>query len=76
MRVGVVFGGFAGMVRRMQPMSVGDMRVMRGLFVVTLFVVFGSFPVVSGRMFVVLSSFPMMFRSFVVFHRMSSFLEK
>ena len=34
MRIGVVFGRFAGMVCRMKPVSVRDMRVVRGLFVV------------------------------------------
>jgi hypothetical protein len=75
MGIGMVFAGFAGMVCSMQPVPVSDMRVVRGFFVVALFVVFGSFPVVGRRMLMMFSSFSVMFRSFVVFHRISSFLE-
>ena len=46
---GVVFSGFARMVCRMQPMPVSDMRVVRGFFVVTLFVVSSSLAVVGRR---------------------------
>ena len=52
MRIGVVFGRFAGMVCRMKPVSVRDMRVVRGLFVVFFDVVFGSFAVVGRSMLV------------------------
>ena len=74
MRIGVVFGRFAGMVCRMKPVSVRDMRVVRGLFVVFFDVVFGSFAVVGRSMLVMVSSFIMMFRSFVVVHRTILFL--
>ena len=69
MRVGGVLGGFAGMVGGMQPVSMSDVRVVRGLFVVTLRMMFSSFAVVSRSVLVVFSSFFMMFRSFVVVHR-------
>jgi hypothetical protein len=69
MRIGMVFGRFARMVCRMQPVSVSDMRVVGSLFVVPVFVVTGGFAVVGGGMLVMFSRFSMMFRSFVVFHR-------
>jgi hypothetical protein len=74
MGVGVVFGGFAGMVCRMKAVSVRYMRVVRSLFVVLFGVVFSSFAVVSRSMLVVVSSFFVVFRSFVVFHRTILFL--
>ena len=74
MRVGVVLGCFAGVVCRMKPVSVRDMRVVRGLFVVLFDVVFGSFAVVGRSMLVVVSSFIVVIRSFVVVHRTILFL--
>lgn len=65
----MVFGGFAGMVRRMKSMSVRSVCVMGGLFVVTRRVVFGGCLVVSRSMLVMFCSFSVMFRSFVVLHR-------
>jgi len=62
-------GGFARVMGRMQPVSVSDVRVVRCLFVVPFFVVVGSFAVVGGRVLVMLSSFSVMFRSFLVVHR-------
>lgn len=76
MGVGVELGRFAGMVCRMKHMSVGDMRVVRGQFVVFFGVVFGGFAVVDRSMLEMFSSFRVMFGSFVVVHRVSSFLEK
>ena len=63
---GVVFGGFAGMVRSMKPVPVSDMRMVRGFFVITLFVVSSGFAVVGRRMLVMFSSFSVMICSFVV----------
>jgi|HubBroStandDraft_6_1064221.scaffolds.fasta_scaffold557863_1 hypothetical protein len=74
MRVGVVLGRLAGMVGRVKPVSVRDMRVVRGFFVVLFDVVFGSFAVVGRSMLVVVSSFVVMFGSFVVVHRTILFL--
>ena len=62
-------GGFARVMGRMQPVSVSDVRVVSGLFVVTLFVVLGGLTMVGGSMLVMLSSFSVMFRSFLVVHR-------
>ena len=69
MCVGVVLGGFAGMMGGMKPMPMSDVGVVGGLFVVALPMVFSSFAVVSRSLLVVFSSFLMMFRSFVVVHR-------
>ena len=71
-RLGVMLGGFAGVMRRMQSMAVRDMRMVRGRFVISLLVVMSSFAVVLGCMFVVLGGFQMMFGSFVV-HRIILF---
>ncbi|HEX3744437.1 MAG TPA: hypothetical protein VHW09_10925 [Bryobacteraceae bacterium] len=65
MGFGVVFGSFTRVVRRVQTVPVRYMGVMRGLFVVTFFVMFGSFVVVGGRMLVMFSSLLMVFCSFV-----------
>jgi hypothetical protein len=68
MGIGVMFGGFVRVVRRMQPMSMSDVRMVGSLFVVPFFVVIGGFAVVGRRMLVMFSCFSVMFRSFVVFH--------
>jgi hypothetical protein len=66
--VGVVFGGFAGVVRRMKSVAVRDMRVVRSLLVIPFGMVFGSLAVVSRGVLVMFSSFCMVFGSFVVLH--------
>lgn len=66
---GMVFGGFAGMVRRMKSMAVCSVCVMGGLFVVTRRMMFGGCLMVSRSMLVMFCSFSVMFRSFVVLHR-------
>ena len=68
MGVGVVFGGFVGVVRRMKSVAVGDMRVVRSSLVIAFRMVFGSFAVVSRGVLVMFSSFYMVFGSFVVLH--------
>jgi hypothetical protein len=67
------FGGFAGMVRGMQAVAMRHVGVVRGLFVVTLAVMFGSFAVVCRSVLVMFRSFSMVIRSFVVVHRMILF---
>jgi hypothetical protein len=52
MRVGMVFRGFGGM----HGMSVRDMRMMSGLFVVAFFVMFCCLAVMFCRVFVMLGS--------------------
>jgi hypothetical protein len=56
MRVGMVFRGFGGMMRGMHGMSVRDMRMMSGLFVVAFFVMFCCLAVMFCRVFVMLGS--------------------
>jgi len=70
--LGVVLGGLAGVVGRMQSMAVRDMRMVGGFFVISLLVVMGSFTVVRGCMFVVFGGFSMVFGGFVA-HRMILF---
>ena len=61
-----MFGGFTGVVGCLKAMAVGDMRVMRGLFVIAVFVVLGGLTMVNGCMLVMLSSFSVVFCGFVV----------
>jgi hypothetical protein len=68
MGVGVVFGGFAGVVRRMKCVAVRDMRVVRGFLVIPFGMVFGSLAVVSRGMLVMFSSFLVVFGGFVMLH--------
>jgi hypothetical protein len=70
----VVFGRFAGVVCRMQPVSVRNVRVVGGFLMVALLVVFGGFAVVSRGMLVMFRGFFVMFRSFVVLHSHVLFL--
>jgi len=75
--VGVVFGGFAGVVRRMKSVAVRDMRVVRSLLVIPFGMVFGSLAVVSRGVLVMFGSFSMVFGSFVMLHgSILSLLEK
>jgi hypothetical protein len=67
------FGGFAGVMRGMKAMTMRDVGVVRGLFVVSFLVMFGSLAVVSRSVLVVFGSFSMVFRSFVVVHRIILF---
>ena len=68
MGVGVVLGGFAGVVRRMKSVAVRDMRVMRGLLVIPFRMVLGSLAVVRRGVLVMFSSFSVVFGSFVMLH--------
>ena len=61
MFAGMVFGGFFGMMDRLQMMAVSNMRMMASFLVVACRVVFRSRPMVFGRMLVVFSSFVVMF---------------
>jgi hypothetical protein len=62
---GVCFGGFVSVMLGVQMVSVGDVRVMRGLFVSAGIVVFRCFLVMTGRVFVMLRRLPMMFAEFL-----------
>ncbi len=72
MGVGMMLGGFIGVVGRMQTMAVSDVRVMRRFFMVPLLVMFSSLAVVSRSVLVMFRSFSMVFRSFVVLHPIAS----
>lgn len=62
---GVVFGGLAGMMCRVQSMPMRDMGMVGGFFVISILVVCGSFAVVSRSVLVMFSSFSVVFGSFV-----------
>lgn len=53
MLAGVVLGRFPGVMRRVKPVPVSDMRVVRRFLVIPACVVLGSFPMMSRRLFVV-----------------------
>jgi hypothetical protein len=59
--VGVCFGGFAGVMRRVEMMAVGRMRVMRRFFVRASVVMFRRLLVMACRVLVMLRRSPMMF---------------
>jgi hypothetical protein len=61
MFAGMVFGGFFGMMDRLQMMAMSNMRMMASFLVVTCCVVFRSRPMVFGCMLVVFRSFGVMF---------------
>lgn len=63
--VSVVLPGFAGMISRVQRMSVRDMGVMPGLLMIARLMVFGGFAVMFGRLFVMLGGLMMMLCSLV-----------
>ena len=46
--------GFLGIVGSVQRVSVGHMGVVSGLLVIARLVVFGRFPVMSGRVFMMI----------------------
>jgi hypothetical protein len=52
--LGVLLGGLVGMMRGMQAVGMGDMRVMTGLFMLAAIIVLGRFAVMVGRALVVL----------------------
>ena len=53
MLVGMVLSRFTGVVGRLEPVPVGDMGVVRRFLVVAGFMVYGSFAMMSCRVFVV-----------------------
>jgi hypothetical protein len=65
MHFGMVDARLVGMLMGMQAMGVGDMGVMRGLFMIAGFVMFRRFVMMTGSLFVVMGGLPMMFSAFV-----------
>lgn len=61
----VMFGSFAGMVRGMRLVSLGNMRVVGCGFVISVFVMPGSFSMVVGRKLMMLGSLGVMMRCFL-----------
>ena len=57
--------GFLGVVRRMKRVAVGDMRVVRCLFVIPLIVMCRSFFVMSSRVLVMFRCLAVMFSRFL-----------
>ena len=53
MFVGMVLRGFRGVMRRMEPVAVSDMGVVRRLLGIAGFMVFGSFAMMDCCVFVV-----------------------
>lgn len=66
---GVMFGRLFGVMSRVQMMSVRDVRVMCGLFMLADLVMLGGFAMMARGMFVMLSRFVMVFCPFVCCHR-------
>jgi len=63
--VGVRFGGVIGVLRGVEMVRVRDVRVMRGLFVSARIVVFRRFPVMTGRVLVMLRCFAVVVAEFL-----------
>jgi hypothetical protein len=61
--IGVVLAGLFGMMGSVHRMSLCDVGVVPGLFVIARFVVFGRFPVMCGRLFMMMRGLVMVFRS-------------
>ncbi len=61
----VAFGSFSRVVCRLVMVAMRHMGVVGSLFMISRLVVLGSFPVMSGCMFMVLGSFVMVLSSFL-----------
>jgi hypothetical protein len=61
----VMLGSFACVMRRMRLMSLGYMRVVGSCFVISVFMMLGSFSMVIGRKLMVLGSLRVMMRRFL-----------
>jgi len=66
MLVGMVFGRFAGVVRRMKTVPVSDMRVVRPLLMIAGFMVTCGFAMVSRCVFVVFCRLFVVVGAFVI----------
>jgi hypothetical protein len=74
MLVGMVLGGFGGVVRGMQAVSVRHVGMMRRFFVLSLLVMFAGLAVVGRRILMMFSRLIVMFHSFVLCHSNALFL--
>jgi hypothetical protein len=71
--VGVMLARFFRMMRRMDAMSMGYMRMMSAFFVIACFVMAGGFTVVLRRVLVVFGCFGVVLGTLVARHREISF---
>jgi hypothetical protein len=69
MLIGMVFGGFLGVVLRVQGMAGCHMGVVRRLFVIACFMMFGGFAVMSRCVLVVFRCFLVVFCACVFTHK-------
>jgi hypothetical protein len=69
--VGMLFGRFAGVMCRVKPVPVSDMRVVRRLLGIAGFLVLGSFEMMSRCQFVAFCRFLVVFSAFVGCHVVS-----
>jgi hypothetical protein len=65
---GMVLSGLFGVMRCMREVTVGDMRVMPGLYVVAGFMMFRGFAVVLGRVLMMLGCLVMMRSTLMIVH--------
>jgi hypothetical protein len=68
MLVGMVLGGFRGMVRRVEPMPMGHMSVVRRFLMIASFVMPGGFAMMICCVLVVLRGFFVVFCACVCTH--------
>jgi hypothetical protein len=64
-RLDVMLGSFFGVMRRVHVMTLRQMGMMCRCLVIAVLVMLGSFPVMVGRMFMVLGGLGVMMRSFL-----------
>jgi hypothetical protein len=64
-RLDVMLGGFLGVMRRVHVVTLRQVGMVRCRLVIAVLVMLGSFPVMVGRMFMVLGGLGVMMRSFL-----------
>lgn len=64
-RLDVMLGSFFGVMRRVHVVTMRQMGMMRCRLVIAVLVMLGSFPVMVGRMLMVLGGLRVMMRSFL-----------
>jgi hypothetical protein len=71
MLIGMVFGGLAGVMCRIKPVAVCDVRMVRRFLVIAGFMVLGSFAMMNRCLFVMFCCLLVMLGTFVGFHERS-----
>jgi hypothetical protein len=69
--IGMVLGGFFGVVRGMQPVPCGDMGMVRGLLVIAGFMMSSSFAMMRRCVFVVFRRLIVVLGAFMFRHSVS-----